>query len=105
MQVNLVDWLKMMVGSRRSEEVVDPNIEVKPSTRALKRALLTALRCVDPDAEKRPKMGQVVRMLESDEPIPREVCLKFLFIFCAVSRNFYLYFYLAHISLRIDGFP
>ncbi|OMP09396.1 hypothetical protein COLO4_05509 [Corchorus olitorius] len=72
-EVNLVDWLKMMVGSRRSEEVVDPNIEVRPSTRALKRALLTALRCVDPDSEKRPKMGQVVRMLESEEyPIPRE---------------------------------
>ncbi|KAL3727884.1 hypothetical protein ACJRO7_032602 [Eucalyptus globulus] len=72
-EVNLVDWLKMMVGSRRSEEVVDPNIETKPSTSALKRALLTALRCVDPDAEKRPKMSQVVRMLESEEyPIPRE---------------------------------
>ncbi|CAM8891831.1 unnamed protein product [Rhodiola kirilowii] len=63
----------MMVGSRRSEEVVDSNIETKPSTRALKRALLTALRCVDPDSEKRPKMSQVVRMLESEEyPIPRE---------------------------------
>ncbi|KAI3980832.1 hypothetical protein MKX01_025397 [Papaver californicum] len=73
MQVNMVDWLKMMVGSRRSEEVVDPNIETKPSTRALKRALLTALRCVDPDSDKRPKMSQVVRMLESEEyPIPRE---------------------------------
>ncbi|KAI4349867.1 hypothetical protein L6164_010413 [Bauhinia variegata] len=72
-EVNLVDWLKMMVGSRRSEEVVDPNIEVRPSTRALKRALLTALRCVDPDSEKRPRMGQVVRMLESEEyPLPRE---------------------------------
>ncbi|GAA0166545.1 hypothetical protein LIER_21676 [Lithospermum erythrorhizon] len=72
-EVNLVDWLKMMVGSRRSEEVVDPNIETRPSTRALKRALLTALRCVDPDSEKRPKMSQVVRMLESEEyPIPRE---------------------------------
>ncbi|KAL5055413.1 hypothetical protein RYX36_036095 [Vicia faba] len=72
-EVNLVDWLKMMVGSRRSEEVVDPNIEVKPSTRALKRALLTALRCVDPDSEKRPKMSQVVRMLESEEyPLARE---------------------------------
>lgn len=71
-EVNLVDWLKMMVGSRRSEEVVDPSIETRPSTRALKRALLTALRCVDPDSEKRPKMGQVVRMLESDEPMPRE---------------------------------
>jgi len=73
LQVNLVDWLKMMVGNRRSEEVVDPDIETRPSTRALKRALLTALRCVDPDSEKRPKMGQVVRMLESDEPMPREV--------------------------------
>ncbi|CAN6548368.1 unnamed protein product [Malus baccata var. baccata] len=72
-EVNLVDWLKMMVGSRRSEEVVDPNIETRPSTSALKRALLTALRCVDPDSDKRPKMGQVVRMLESEEyPIARE---------------------------------
>ncbi|KAK6119087.1 hypothetical protein DH2020_047173 [Rehmannia glutinosa] len=72
-EVNLVDWLKMMVGSRRSEEVVDPNIEMRPSNRALKRALLTALRCVDPDSDKRPRMSQVVRMLESEEyPIPRE---------------------------------
>lgn len=72
-EVNLVDWLKMMVGNRRSEEVVDPNIRSRPSTRALKRTLLTALRCVDPDSEKRPKMSQVTRMLESEEyPIPRE---------------------------------
>lgn len=63
----------MMVGSRRSEEVVDPNIGTPPSTRALKRALLAALRCVDPDSAKRPKMSQVVSMLESDGPIPREV--------------------------------
>ncbi|KAE8659060.1 putative receptor-like protein kinase [Hibiscus syriacus] len=72
-EVNMVEWLKMMVQLRRSEEVVDPNIETKPSTSALKRALLTALRCVDPDAEKRPKMSQVARMLEAEEdPIPRE---------------------------------
>ncbi|KAJ0978692.1 hypothetical protein J5N97_014166 [Dioscorea zingiberensis] len=70
-EVNLVDWLKTMVGSRRSEEVMDPSIETKPSARVLKRALLIALRCVDPDPEKRPRMSQVVRMLESDEPIPR----------------------------------
>ncbi|XP_047332980.1 probable receptor-like protein kinase At5g18500 [Impatiens glandulifera] len=72
-EVNLVDWLKMMVGNRRSEEVVDPNIENRPSTSSIKRALLIALRCVDPDSEKRPKMSQVARMLESEEhPIPRE---------------------------------
>lgn len=68
-----MDWLKVMVSNRRADEVVDPAIEVKPSTRALKRVLLVALRCVDPDSEKRPKMGQVVRMLESDDIPHREV--------------------------------
>ncbi|KAH9314236.1 hypothetical protein KI387_022863, partial [Taxus chinensis] len=71
-EVNLVDWLKMMVGSRRSEEVVDPNLEIRPSTRALKKALLVALRCVDPDSSRRPKMGQVVHMHEADEFLLRE---------------------------------
>ncbi|OVA00982.1 Protein kinase domain [Macleaya cordata] len=66
-EINLVEWLKVMVGTRRAEEVVDPNLEVRPTTRALKRALLVALRCVDPDPDKRPKMSQVVRMLEADE--------------------------------------
>ncbi|KAL4342826.1 hypothetical protein AHAS_Ahas11G0017200 [Arachis hypogaea] len=66
-EVNLVEWLKIMVGTRRAEEVVDSSLEVKPSMRVLKRALLVALRCVDPDADKRPKMSQVVRMLEADE--------------------------------------
>ena len=75
LQVNLVVWLKMMVGNRRSEKVLDPNMEVKPSTRALKKELLVALRCVDPDAEKRPKMGQVVHMHEADElPLRELVC-------------------------------
>lgn len=73
LQVHLVEWLKVMVANRRAEEVVDPNLEAKPATRALKRALLVALRCVDPDADKRPKMGQVVRMLEAEEVPFREV--------------------------------
>ncbi|KAG6469429.1 hypothetical protein ZIOFF_074146 [Zingiber officinale] len=71
-EVNLVEWLKMMVGNRRAEEVVDPHLEVKPAIRVLKRTLLVALRCVDPDSDKRPKMGQVVRMLEADEVPYRE---------------------------------
>ncbi|KAK1302673.1 putative receptor-like protein kinase [Acorus calamus] len=66
-EVNLVEWLKVMVGSRRAEEVVDPKLDAKPTIRALKRALLIALRCVDPDSDKRPKMGQVVRMLDADD--------------------------------------
>ncbi|XP_076883636.1 putative receptor-like protein kinase At2g42960 isoform X1 [Bidens hawaiensis] len=71
-EVNLVEWLKMMVGNRRAEEVVAPNLDPKPSTHALKRALLVALRCVDPDSSKRPKMSQVVRMLDSDFPYREE---------------------------------
>lgn len=66
-EMNLVDWFKGMVASRRGEELVDPLIEVQPSPRALKRALLVCLRCIDMDANKRPKMGQIVHMLEADE--------------------------------------
>ncbi|XP_059653804.1 probable receptor-like serine/threonine-protein kinase At4g34500 [Cornus florida] len=66
-EMNLIDWFKGMVSSRRGEEVVDPLIEVHPSSRALKRALLVCLRCIDLDAKKRPKMGQIVHMLEADE--------------------------------------
>ncbi|XP_017981779.1 PREDICTED: probable serine/threonine-protein kinase At1g01540 [Theobroma cacao] len=66
-EVNLVEWLKTMVTNRNAEGVLDPRLPVKPSSRALKRALLVALRCVDPNAQKRPKMGHVIHMLEADE--------------------------------------
>ncbi|GER30110.1 protein kinase superfamily protein [Striga asiatica] len=66
-EMNLVDWFKGMVASRRGEEVVDPLIDVPPPSRSLKRILLLCLRCIDLDANKRPKMGQIVHMLEADE--------------------------------------
>ncbi|KAJ9152693.1 hypothetical protein P3X46_026229 [Hevea brasiliensis] len=66
-EMNLVDWFKGMVASRRGDEVLDPLVEVQPSPRALKRTLLVCLRCIDLDANKRPKMGQVVHMLEADD--------------------------------------
>ncbi|KAA8537770.1 hypothetical protein F0562_027650 [Nyssa sinensis] len=66
-EVNLVEWLKTMVTDRNAEGVLDPKITEKPSSRALKRALLVALRCVDPNAQKRPKMGHVIHMLEADD--------------------------------------
>ncbi|CAN1320352.1 Probable receptor-like serine/threonine-protein kinase At4g34500 [Linum perenne] len=65
--MNMVDWFKGMVASRRGEELVDPLIEVDPAPRALKRALLVCLRCIDLDGSKRPKMGQIVHMLEADD--------------------------------------
>ncbi|KAL8096966.1 putative receptor-like serine/threonine-protein kinase At4g34500 [Apium graveolens] len=66
-EMNLVDWFKGMVASRRGEELVDSLIEVQPPPRSLKRALLVCLRCIDLDPHKRPKMGQIVHMLEADE--------------------------------------
>ncbi|XP_020210279.1 probable serine/threonine-protein kinase At1g01540 [Cajanus cajan] len=71
-EVNLIDWLKTMVGNRKSEEVVDPKLSEKPSSKALKRALLVALRCVDPDAKKRPKIGHVIHMLEAEDLLFRD---------------------------------
>ncbi|KAK6162286.1 hypothetical protein DH2020_002127 [Rehmannia glutinosa] len=71
-EVNLVDWLKTMVGNRKSEEVVDPKLPERPASKALKRVILVALRCVDPDAQKRPKMGHVIHMLESKDLLSRD---------------------------------
>lgn len=65
--MNLVDWFRGMVASRRGEEIVDPLVADPPSQRALKRAILVCLRCVDLDSIKRPKMGQIVHMLEADD--------------------------------------
>ncbi|XP_019168710.1 PREDICTED: probable receptor-like serine/threonine-protein kinase At4g34500 isoform X2 [Ipomoea nil] len=66
-EMNLVEWFKGMVANRRGEELVDPLVKVHPPPRILKRALLVCLRCIDLDANKRPKMGQIVNMLEADE--------------------------------------
>ncbi|KAG8391865.1 hypothetical protein BUALT_Bualt01G0231400 [Buddleja alternifolia] len=71
-EVNLVDWLKTMVGNRKSEDVVDPKMLERPASKALKRVILVALRCVDPDALKRPKMGHVIHMLESEDLLSRD---------------------------------
>lgn len=72
-QVNLVDWLKTMVSTRNSDGVVDPKIPKKPSSRAVKKALLVALRCVDPEALKRPRIGHIIHMLEVDDFPYRDV--------------------------------
>jgi hypothetical protein len=77
-QVNLVDWLKRMVAERRVVEVLDPRLPEDPPSKALKRVVLAALRCVDPDAGQRPTMAHVVHMLE-DQQIPRDVRVPFFF--------------------------
>ncbi|KAK4787305.1 hypothetical protein SAY86_011138 [Trapa natans] len=64
-EVNLVDWLKATVGDGRAEEVVDPKLPDMPTSKVLKRILLVALLCVDPDLRKRPTMGYIIHMLEA----------------------------------------
>ncbi|KAI9160631.1 hypothetical protein LWI28_010160 [Acer negundo] len=69
-QVYLVEWLKSMVANQKVEFVFDPKLPEFPSTKELKRIVLISLRCVDPDVEHRPKMGEVIHMLE-----PRDLLL------------------------------
>lgn len=52
---------------------MDPKLPDTPASKALKRVLLVALRCVDPDATKRPKTGQIIHMLEADDSLIRDV--------------------------------
>ncbi|KAG2539757.1 hypothetical protein PVAP13_9NG490200 [Panicum virgatum] len=67
-EVNLVESLKRMVAERRVEEVLDPRLPAPaPPPKALKRAVLAALRCVDPEGGQRPAMAHVVHMLEDDQ--------------------------------------
>ncbi|XP_007038810.2 PREDICTED: probable serine/threonine-protein kinase At1g01540 [Theobroma cacao] len=69
-QVYLIDWLKSMVANKKIAHVLDPKMPEIPSIKELKRVTLVALRCVDPDLDHRPRMGQVVHMLE-----PRDLLL------------------------------
>ena len=62
-----------MVSNRNSDGVGDPKMSKKPTSRALKKVLLVALRCVDPDASKRPRMGHVIHMLEVEDFPYRDV--------------------------------
>ncbi|KAI3980399.1 hypothetical protein MKX01_003938 [Papaver californicum] len=66
-EMSLVDWLKKLTETQRYNEIGDPKMPYQPSSKALKSVLLVALRCVDPDALQRPKMGQIVHMLESTD--------------------------------------
>ncbi|EOA28434.1 hypothetical protein CARUB_v10024642mg [Capsella rubella] len=62
--VYLVDWIKEMVANHMIVDVLDPNLPEFPTRKELKRIVLIALRCVDPEIKQRPKMGDVIHMLQ-----------------------------------------
>ncbi|XP_019195603.1 PREDICTED: probable serine/threonine-protein kinase At1g01540 [Ipomoea nil] len=66
----LIDWIKSMVEKQKYDQLVDPRLPEMPSPVEFKRIILIALRCVDPDVGDRPKMGEVIHMLE-----PRDLLL------------------------------
>lgn len=53
-----------MVANHMIVDVLDPNLPEIPTAKELKRIVLIALRCVDPEIEERPKMGDVIHMLQ-----------------------------------------
>ncbi|MFS8013643.1 putative protein kinase RLK-Pelle-RLCK-V family [Helianthus anomalus] len=72
----LVEWVKSKVCDQELDDIVDPSLQEVPSSKELKRILLIALRCVDPEVENRPTIGDVIHMLQ-----PRDLLLD------DVSRN------------------
>ena len=99
----MVEWLKTMVGNRKSEEVVDPKLPEMPASKALKRVLLVALRCVDPDATKRPKIGHVIHMLEADDLLFREVWCLFIHLMGVVDFLLLIQFITLHLYRYYAG--
>lgn len=73
------------MSNKNSEGVLDPKLPEKPSSMELKRILLVALRCVDPDSVNRPKMGQVINMLEIDDFPYRDVSILLLLLLSCKS--------------------
>ncbi|KAK7315122.1 hypothetical protein VNO77_33654 [Canavalia gladiata] len=63
---HIVDWFRSMISNGKIDHVVDPKLPEMPSSKELKRVILVALRCVDPNVNPRIKMRDVVCMLETN---------------------------------------
>ncbi|THG13371.1 hypothetical protein TEA_008224 [Camellia sinensis var. sinensis] len=76
-EVYLIDWLKSMVAKQNFDHLVDPKMPEMISLKELKRTILIALRCVDPDVKNRPRMGDVIHMFEPcDLLLSDEFCVR-----------------------------
>eukprot|EP00850_Spirogloea_muscicola_P020950 SM000232S07920 [mRNA] locus=s232:60383:61109:- [translate_table: standard] len=60
-----------MVGRGQSFDIVDPKLQGQFQAEDVDYVLTAALKCVDFNAVKRPKMAQVIRMLETDDLVAR----------------------------------
>ncbi|KAI5015217.1 hypothetical protein ZWY2020_056607 [Hordeum vulgare] len=69
-EVNLAEWLKTMVSSQIQRGFGSQD-DREAYFKGTEKGLLVALRCVDPEARKRPKIGHVIHMLEVDDFLQR----------------------------------
>lgn len=60
------DWAFFLAREKRYDEIADKSLGGKYSESELKRLVLAALTCTQQDAEKRPRMGEVVAMLTGE---------------------------------------
>lgn len=69
--VMLLDWVKGLLQARKLEMIVDPSLEKNYTEAEVESLIQIALLCSHGDAAERPKMSEVVRMLEGDGPAER----------------------------------
>eukprot|EP00475_Leptophrys_vorax_P022996 TRINITY_DN31335_c0_g4_i2.p1 TRINITY_DN31335_c0_g4~~TRINITY_DN31335_c0_g4_i2.p1 ORF type:complete len:681 (+),score=0.28 TRINITY_DN31335_c0_g4_i2:53-2044(+) len=70
-QVDVVRWVKRMAAEERTAELVDPRIASSVAADDIDYVVGIALRCIEANALKRPRMKQIVHMLESEDPSMR----------------------------------
>ncbi|CAI5964361.1 unnamed protein product [Closterium sp. NIES-64] len=67
-EMDLVTWAKKLSSQERLVEIVDPRLQGMISPDDAEYVLGIAMRCVETNALKRPRMTQIVHMLESEDP-------------------------------------
>ncbi|CAI7828059.1 unnamed protein product [Closterium sp. NIES-53] len=71
-EMDLVTWAKKLSSQERLVEIVDPRLQGMISPDDAEYVLGIAMRCVETNALKRPRMTQIVHMLESEDPKQRD---------------------------------
>ncbi|GLJ26971.1 hypothetical protein SUGI_0528170 [Cryptomeria japonica] len=78
-------WAMSMASCGRELEVIDSRLEDEMHRLHALRVLKIGFLCIQEDAQTRPTMGSVVKMLEGEEEVP-EPCLRHSFQFAIASR-------------------
>ncbi|KAL2343777.1 hypothetical protein Fmac_005062 [Flemingia macrophylla] len=61
-----LDWVKVLIKEKRSKELVDADLNENYDEREVEDVIQLALLCIQGSPWERPKMSEVVRMLEGD---------------------------------------